>query len=300
MSAPLLFQQLFRGVLAHHVEYSYGEAGGSFTSMVPLRQDWLPRAVELAAGLPFGGAWAWAIERFSGAINPDEYLFRLDWTRDEATAITLYCRFPSEPDAVGFRHALTVARPFTWSGPDPAAVASSLGVPGPRGIAFRASSKGTLRTAVYFRSEQHAGPSWTERLAGLLAACRYPTELGSTIERDLKELYRPGPVGVIGVDDGVDGIPGALKFDPSNVPTSVVFAFLARVGVPAARIAALRTIAIGLRAESVTYAGVQYGPKGFSGFRVYFACEPGRARAPLQTPIRDQRHLRPVRRLPHY
>jgi hypothetical protein len=300
MSAALFFQQLFRHVLARHVEYSYGETEDSFTSMVPLSDELLPRAIEIAAALPFAGDWAWAIDRFVGAVKPDEFLFRLDWLHDEPVAITLYCRFPSEPGAGEFQRAVCYARPFTWSGPDPAAVASTLGVAGPRGIAFRASNKGTLRTAVYFRSDQHAGASWTERLTGLLAACRYPEELAPTIERDLKELYRPGPVGVIGIDDGGNATPGALKFDPANVPTGVVLTFLARMGVPAARLEAIRRMAIGLRAESVTYAGVQYGPEGFSGFRLYFACEPGYVPAPGRVAIRPQRNLRPVRRLPHY
>jgi hypothetical protein len=300
MSPALFFQQLFRHVLARHVEYSYGEKEDGFTSMIPLSAELLPRAIELAASLSFAGDWAWAIDRFADAVKPDEFLFRLDWQHDEPVAITLYCRFPSEPDTAGFQRAVRSARPFTWNGPDPSLVASTLGVAGPRGMAFRASNKGNLRTAVYFRSDQHAGASWTDRLTGLLAACRFPEELAPTIERDLKELYRPGPVGVIGVDDGPSATPGALKFDPANVPIGVILAFLARMGVPASRLDAMRKMAIGLRAESVTYAGVQYGREGFSGFRVYFACEPGYVPAPGRVAIRPQRNLRPVRRLPHY
>src|SRR5581483_6819445 len=234
------------------------------------------------------------------AIGPDAFLFRLDWRHNEPTAVTLYCRFPSEPDPAQFQEAIGYARPFRWNGPDPACVAASLGVAGPRGIAFRATDKGHLRTAVYFRSEQHAGASWTVRLTELLAACQYRQELASTIEGHLKELYRPGPIGVVGVDDGEGGVPRALKFDPSNVPTNVALALLARVGVSASRIEALRRIAIGLRAESVTYAGVQYGQEGFSGWRLYFACEPAYARAPGQVAGGSQRNLRPVRRLPHH
>lgn len=300
MSPALMFHQLFKDVLSRQVEYSYSQAEDSFTTMVPLKSDLLPRVAELAKAIPFAGAWAWAIDRFASAIRPDEFLFRLDWLHNEPTGVTLYCRFPTEPDTAGFQHAIGFARPFRWSGPDPSSVATSLGVAGPRGIAFRATEKGSLRTAVYFRSEQHAGVSWTSRLNALLAVCRYPQELASTIDGHLKQLYLPGPVGVIGVDDGESGVPGALKFDPANVPSGVAFAFLARVGVSAARIGALRSIAIGLRAESVTYAGVQYGREGFSGWRLYFACEPSCARIPGRPAVGSPRNLRPVRRLPHY
>ncbi len=300
MSPALVFHQLFRGVLARQVEYSYSDAEDSFTTMVPLKNDLLPRVLELAKVIPFAGDWAWSVERFSGAISPDAVLFRLDWLHNEPTAVTLYCRFPSEPDTAEFQNAIDYARPFRWKGPDPSSVAASLGVMGPRGIEFRATNKGNLQTAVYFRSEQHAGASWTGRLTALLAACRYPQELASTIEGHLKELYRPGPAGVIGVDDGEDGVPSTLKFDPSNVPLNATLAFLARVGVTAARIAALRSIAIGLRAESATYVGVQYGRDGFLGWRLYFACEPTYALTPGQAAFGSQRNLRPVRRLPHY
>lgn len=300
MSPGLLFQQLFRDVLARQVEYSYCETEDSVTTMVPLKSDRLSRVFELANAIEFAGDWAWSVERFANAARPEDFLFRVDWLRDEPTAVTLYCRFPVEPDAGGFQRAIGFSRPFTWNGPDPVAVARALSVPGPRGIAFRATRKGNLRTAVYFRTEHHAGASWGERLAALLAACQYPPELASTIESDLKELYQPGPVGVIGVDDGQGGIPGALKFDPASVPSEVALTFLARMGLPAARINALRDVAIGLRAESVTYAGVQYGSNGFSGWRLYFACEPGFARRPGAAAIESARNLRPVRRLPHH
>jgi hypothetical protein len=300
MSPGLFFLHLFRGVLARQVEYSYSEDEDRLTTMVPLNNDLLPRVIEFAKAVPFAGDWAWVMERFVAAINPDHFLFRLDWVRNEPTAVTLYCRFGSEPGTAEFYKAIGFARPFSWNGPDPTELAASLGVAGPRGIAFRATNKGNARTAVYFRSEQHAGASWTDRLCALLAVCQYPGELASTIGCDLKELYRPGPVGVIGIDDGENGVPIAVKFDPSNVPSIVTFQFLVRKGVSAARIASLGKIAIGLRAESVTYAGVQYGRQGFSGFRLYFACEPSCARIPGRVAIGSRRNLLPARRLPHY
>lgn len=300
MRAALRFQQLFSDVLARQVEYSYGEAEDSITTMVPLKQDRVGQLVELAKMIPFAGSWAWSVERFAAAIQPDQFLFRLDWLQGEPMAVTCYCRFPSEPATAEFRRAIGLARPFRWNGPDPSAVAASLGVTGPRGIAFRANHRGNLRTAVYFKSEHHVGASWTERLGALLEVCQYPAALAPIIEGHLKELYRPGPAGVVGVDDGEDGVPSAVKFDPSNVPLSAVFGFLARMSVPHRRIEALKKIAIGLRAESVTYAGVQYGREGFSGFRLYLACEPPHARHPGRPTLDAQRTLRPARRLPHY
>jgi hypothetical protein len=309
MEPTFAFQQLFRDVLSRQVEYSYSDAGDAYTTMVPLRMHLVPRVIEFVETIPFAGEWAWAVARAANAIQPDEILFRIDWrvlgvgahgVNNEPTAATMYCRFPVEPDTTTFQAAAGSARPFRWSGPDPSAIAAAIGVAGPRGIAFRASHSGRLRTALYFRSNEHAGGSWTERLAALLAVCHYPSELAETIESDLKELYRPGPVGVIGIDEGEEGVAGAIKFDPSNVPSGSALAFLARAGVAPDRIEVLRRIAVGFRADSVSYAGVQYGPRGFSGWRLYFACEPGSARRPGRMAVESQRNLRPVRRLPHY
>lgn len=300
MLTSLEFQRLFSFILSQQVEYSYGAEENAFTTMVPLKPSSLGHALELAQSATFAGDMAWSVERFARMVHPDELLLRLDWHGDEATAITLYCRFPVEPEASDFQGALDVARAFQWRGPNTDAVATALGVRGPRGIAFRASKSGSTRTAVYFRCEVHAGTSWTDRLKNLLRACHYPEALASEIEGDMKALYLPGPVGVIGLDEGTDSTPGAIKFDPCNVPLKAVLAFLARIGLSRKRLEELTRIAIGFRAESVTYASVHYGKDGFSGFRLYFGCEPAAARLPSRIGIPLQRTLMPARRLPHY
>jgi hypothetical protein len=256
--------------------------------------------MEFATAIPFGGQWAWSVDRFARAIQTDQLLFRLDWLGNEPTAATLYCRFPAEPRTEEFQKTIAVARGFSWNGPDVTAISAALGVKGVRGVAFRASDNGHLRTAIYFRVEQHVGSSWCDRLMQLLQACHYPQDLAITIETDLKELYRPGPLGVIGVDDGNDGVPSAVKFDPSNVPLESVLRLLARIGAPKSRISTLTRLALGLRAESVTYAGVQYGSHGRSGFRLYFACEYSSIRRPGGPVVLSQNTLRPIRRVPHY
>jgi hypothetical protein len=300
MSAMLVFHQLFREASVRQIEYSFAEAEDVVTTMIPLTFELLPRVAEMARAIPFAGEWAWAVERFWNGVNPDAFLLRIDWSGGEPRAVTLYCRFSAEPDANAFKAALTHAEPFRWSGPDPSAIGASLGAVGPRGIAFRASGTGSLRTALYFRSDDHAGRKWIDRLAGLVEACGYPDGLLATIESHLNDLYQPGPVGVIGLDDGLDGIAGRLKFDPANVPLDAAFAYLARIGVSRARIAEFRTISTGFRAEAVTYLSVQFRQSGPSGWRLYFACEPSHARLPGQPDLIAQRHLRPVRRLPHY
>jgi hypothetical protein len=294
------WQQLWRGVLARQVEYSHGEADDRFTTMVPLAAPQLPLLRTLAATLPFAGEWDWAVQRFAQAVRPDALLLRMDWQRERATAITLYCRFPGEPDGAAFQQALTHARPFRWQATSSQAVASALGVPGPRGIALRSNTDGHCHTALYFKSDAHVGSVLGERLAALLAACGFPADLVARIASDLRPLYRPGPLGVVGVDDGPEGRPRALKFDPGNVPLAQAFGFLARLHAPPRRIEALRRIARDLRADAASYLGVQYGPADLLGWRLYFACEPGHASRPGSPAIDTQRHLRPLRRLPHH
>ncbi len=297
MPVGVYFQQLFRTVLSRQVEYSYSQDEEGFTTMIPLQHDRLAQVWDFSHVLPFAGEWAWSVRRFAGEIHPDTFLFRLDWRQNEPIAVTLYCRFPSEPDELEFKRAINHAQPFHWHGPSPSAIASSLGLSGPRGIAFRATRSGSMRTALYFRSEEHSGSAWSRRLLDLLASCSYPQDLALLIEDHVRQLYRPGPIGVIGLDDGEDGVPSSLKFDPADVPLVKTFAWLAQIGVPANRIAALRRIAIGLRAEYVTYAGAQYSREGVSGWRVYLACEPGYSRVPGHMSVGSQRTLRPARRL---
>jgi hypothetical protein len=300
MLPTLAFNQLFGDLLRRQVEYSYGAEEDTYTSMIALDRSQLDRLARWAEVLRFAADWAWSVTRFATAIVADALLFRVDWRMSVPSAVTLYCRFPTEPDSRGFANAMREARPFSWNGPEPGEVARALGLVGPRGIALRATAKGSTRTAVYFKSEAHSGEAWAERLAALLAACQYPAQLQSVIERDLKALYLPGPAGVIGLDDGGGGIPATLKFDPANVPLEAALGFLGDKQVASARIAALRAIALGLRAESASYVGVQYNRQSFAGWRLYFACEPGCCAPGAQADVRFQRNLRPVRRLPHY
>jgi hypothetical protein len=266
--------------------------------MIPLGSGFLPRVQALAQAASFAGEWAWAVGRFANAIRPDAFLFRADWRQQALTALTLYCRFPVEPHDEAFEAAIGYARPFRWQGPAPSTVATGLDVTGPRGIAFRATAEGDLRTALYFRNDSHTDLAWHDRLATLLMACQYPANLAPTITTQLKALYRPGPTGVIGIDDGEAGVASALKFDPANVLVPVALSFLAQQGVPAARLTTLRNVAHGLRVDTVSYVGVRYTPAGFAGWRVYFSCEP--AAILPQPAVELRRHLRAVRRLPHH
>lgn len=300
MLGMLRFHQLFRSVSAQNIEYSFGEAEDVVTTMIPLRPDFWSDIEGLSRELPFAGQWAWSVRRFSTAVDPDAFLFRVDWARAEPVALTLYCRFRSEPGPDAFAAAMAHASPFRWTGPAVDGLSAAVQTAGPRGIAFRVSKHGTLRSALYFRSDLHAGSGWTERLVALVAACGYPEELSETAEDHLKTLYQPGPVGVIGIDNGDEGVAGALKFDPANVPLPAAYACLARVGVSEARIAAFKRFSLGLRAEAATYLGVQFNPKGLSGWRLYFACEPPKFRLPARAVIATQQYLRPVRSLPHY
>ena len=184
--------------------------------MIPLTFELLPRVAEMSRAIPFAGEWAWAVERFWNGVVPDAFLLRIDWSGGEPRAVTLYCRFSVEPDADAFKAALTHAEPFRWSGPDPSAIGASLGAVGPRGIAFRASGTGSLRTALYFRSDDHAGRKWIDRLAGLVEACGYPDGLLATIESHLNDLYQPGPVGVL---DSTTARTGSLERSSSTPQT---------------------------------------------------------------------------------
>jgi hypothetical protein len=300
MLAMLQFHRLFRSVSAQSVEYSFAAADDVVTTMIPLTADLLPAVSRFAAELRFAGQWAWSVERFARAVDPNAYLFRVDWYQARPKALTLYCRFHTEPQGDEFSRAMMHADPFSWDGPSSDRVGAALDTPGPRGIAFRVSEKGTLRCALYYRSDAHAGRALSERLPELLDACSYPAELAGVIESCLRPLYQPGPIGVVGIDNGTNGTAGALKFDPANVPLTAGFLCLAQIGVAERRLAELKRVAIGLRARSATYLGIQFSGEGVSGWRFYLGCEPGKVQVPGGAALVTQQTLRPARRLPHY
>jgi hypothetical protein len=250
-----------------------------------------------AGSLLFAGAWAWAMDRYVEQVRPDAFLFRVDWQGEQPLAATLYCRFPVEPDSSAFATAMRAAHPIVWRGPDPHAVASALGVPGPRGIGLRVIATGSCSAAVYFRVPDIRPAQASRVLTALVDALRLPVHLAEDVEEDLRGLSSASG-GVVGV--GVDEETGtSLKLNPPNVPMGRAFAFLRDKGAGAERIDAIRNLALSLRADSLSYLGIRYGAHGFTGWRAYLSLETYRIAVPLQPRITLERGALPTLRLPH-
>jgi hypothetical protein len=294
------FSQLFRHEAQAAVEYSFDDAVDRQGVMIGMSNLPADRLRSFAADLPFAGDWLWAIERFRDAARPDAFLLRADFRSDRVTALTLYSRFPSEPSDETFHRLLRTAAPFRWTGPSPAAAASVLHVIGPRGIGFRVNATGLCRTSIYFRVPAAAPELKGETLQELCAVSGLPPELAMKIGEDVHDLYTPGPVGVIGLDDGPDGRAGALKFDPANVPLQKAFAFVARKKAAPSSLARLAATSRALRASSASYLGIKYGVNGFSGWRMYFSLRPGLLAVPFAPRTITERSQLPTYHLPHY
>lgn len=300
VSTAATFSQIFRAESYSAVEYSFDTVPDRRGLMVGGKQGFLVSVGQFAAGLPFAADWMWAVQHFTAVVHPDAYLLRADCRAEEVIAITLYCRFPMEPDDHVFLRYMDAARPFAWTGPSPASIAATLGLPGPRGICFRVDENGHRQTALYYRVEADNASLPPDVLPQLVRVCRLPEGLAETISADIHALYPPGPVGVIGVDGGEDGRAEALKFDPANVPVSKAITFLGTKHVSAARIADLSSVARSLRAQWVSYLGAKYGAEGFAGWRVYFSVRPNLLAVPLVPRIVVERSAFPTYQLPHY
>jgi hypothetical protein len=297
---PADFSQLFRTEAYAGVEYSFDATAGRFGVMVGGKQGFL-RAVEwLASGLPFAADWAWTVQRFTALVNPDAFLLRVDCQRETITALTLYSRFPAEPDCATFRRYMQAARPFEWRGPEPGAVAAVLGVPGPRGIAFRVNTRMEPQTAVYYRVPAETVDLSSTVLPRLVEVCGLPETLSGRIGADIHALYPRGPVGVVGMDSGQGGCTPALKFNPANVPLSKAISFLSAKQAPAEMIAKISEVANSLRAQWMSYLGAKYNAEGFAGWRAYFSVRPDMLNAPLLPAIVLERSAVPTFHLPHY
>src|SRR5437016_4240499 len=136
MSQACEFAQIFCIEANAGVEYSYEAATDCYGIMIAGQMPFIKRVEKFAASLAYAGDWAWAVRRFSDCVNPDAFLLRIDCRADEVVAVTLYCRFPKEPTDADFGDFMISARPMEWCGPSPSALAATLGLRGPRGIAL--------------------------------------------------------------------------------------------------------------------------------------------------------------------
>lgn len=298
--ATTAYTTLFRRAAFASVEFSFADDPREYTTMVAGGGELPARALDFSAYLPFAAPWSWSAAQFVESVRPDTYLFRVDWRDQRAHALSLYCRFPAEPDDIEFAAALESAAPASWTGPPPSAVAAALDLAGPRGVALRVRDDSQLYIAVYFKVTVPASALPSGGLMRLLSAVGLPVGLADTIDSDMRALFGRGSVGIIGLDPGRDGVPGGLKLNPANVPTRQALRFLAAHGVPSRRIGELAAVTSNLRARSVSYLGVRYLPHGFAGWRLYLSVEPQRlptAGAPALTTTRTSV---PTLALPHY
>jgi hypothetical protein len=290
------FIRLFRLAAYTGVEYSFDEQEGRHGTTVRGDPGFVSYVEELAAAAPVAGEWAWAARRFADYVRPDSYLLRVDWEDDVIDCLSLYCRFPREPSDVEFDAAMERAKPLHWSGPSPRRVAEVLGQPGPRGVGLRVDRAGRHHVAVYYTVATVIERLPAAAIEQLIDVCGLPGALVETVHSDVASLYPPpGPVGVIGIDAG----PTAIKLNPANVPFERAFAFMTARGAAATRIRGLREIANALRARWLTYLGVRYAARGFSGWKAYFSTVPLRL-ASATAPVVLGRSAIPTLRLPHY
>jgi hypothetical protein len=248
----------------------------------------------------FAGEWAWAVSQFARLARPDAYLLRVDWLGRGVQSISLYCRFPREPDDVMFAELLAAAQPFRWRGPAPHDVASVLQLPGPRGVGLRVDALRRLHMALYFRVPASVTSLEEETVERLVDVCGYPESVAESVRTDLRVLYHGRAAGVIGVDAGSDHRAAALKFNPSNVPLDQALTFLAAKGASAARLEQLGALAQTLRGSLVSYLGVRYDANGFSGWRTYFSAQPRRIGSAGVPRVVIEPNSIPTLPLPHY
>jgi hypothetical protein len=281
---PLLRQRVYRSV-----EFSVSDDLRSHSTLVPAGEDLLRDVEQWAGAYAFCDVWLVAVRRLTAGLRPDAALFRIDWTDDVPTAFTWYFRFPAPPGDQEFHAVLRSARPLGWIGPGPQAVATALGVPGPRGVALRVDASGKARSAVYYRVD---GSSFREPravLPRLLEACGLPGERAEEIERDVAALRPRAGVEVVGIDEGIDaGAVGAVKLDPADVPVTPALRWLASRGATDAVRGRVESMAASLHARTLSYVGLKYAAAGFAGWRAYYSSEPARARAAGSIAVTDR------------
>jgi hypothetical protein len=285
---------------ASTVEYSVDGELDRMGVMVGGGPELLDVALRVSREQTFAGDWSLAVRRICRIVGPDALLFRCDWTAARVTTLTLYVRFPREPDDDGFQAVAREALAGGWTGPAVQPVARVLGVHGPRGIAMRVGENGGVRLASYFQSALPAYELPGGVATDLVRACGFPDGAGEGLRGDLAGAFGPGTVGVVGLNPGTGGVASALKLNPANVPVERAFALLRARGAPDTAIARIASLAGALRARLLSYLGMSFGADGFAGWRAYLTVSLAAMPRPVRPRLTFEPAAIPSLRCPHY
>ncbi len=285
---------------ASTVEYSVDGDLDRMGVMVGGGPELLDVALRVSREQTFAGDWSLAVQRLCGIVGPDALLLRCDWTAARVTTLTLYARFPQEPDDDRFQAVAHEALAGGWTGPAVQPVSRVLGVHGPRGIAMRADETGRVRLASYFQSTMPAYELPRRLATDLALACGFKERAGEDLSSELAGAFGPGAVGVVGLNPGADGVASALKLNPANVPLERAFALLRARGAPDSAIARIAGLAGALRARLLSYLGMSFGAGGFAGWRAYLTVSLGAMPRPSRPRLTFEPAAIPSLRCPHY
>lgn len=232
---------------------------------------------------PFAGAEAWlrGLRSFCAEAKPINYLMKVDWRGEVILAVSIYCRFVDNLSALALADALADAAPLSWHGPPLQEIARALGTSWPHGIGFRITSQGLLHSAVYNRVSMPSLEFRSRALLDLLLVCGFPSTLEREITRDMTLIYKPGPVGVVGVDAGNDGHAAAVKLDAEAVPVSWAIRFLSGRGASLRRMRELEEVALSLAVRNAGYLGLKYADTGLENWKLYLPLQPRLRRSAL-------------------
>ncbi len=259
------FIYTFRRRLYEQLEYSFDTTTGSMGVMVGGEsQQFVEKILYFASKLAYTKEWVQALSQLEVSVDPKRYLFRVDWDKDMAVAVSLYARLPDN-DSVTAQIALNKIAPFGWNGPCINCLSSVMNKTSPEGVAFRAGVNGENGTALYFRMNMPMS-SFRLRIApDLVKLSGLPNSVASEIAADMPLLYDTTNVGVIGLDSKPGGGIQHIKLDPSKVPVTMAIAFLREKGVKKNRINQLLSISRSMRMQQLSYIGLKYSRDGFKG-----------------------------------
>jgi hypothetical protein len=297
-SAPL-FSALFQRALFLNVEFSISEDVRSQTLMVPADAASLRDMESWIETYPFADEWFVAVRNLTREVAPDAALFRIDLQATAVSTFSWYLRFPTPPGDETFAEAMQYARPFRWHGPSPASIASSMNLPGPRGLGLRVHADGRSNSALYYRAENVSPGKALVALEHLVIACGLNASVAAEAGADLK-LISAAELSVVGIDQGSAEQAGALKFNLGDVPVATATGWLARKGAAPCVCERVQRAATVLKARTLSYLGLKYNQRGFAGWRAYFSCEPARGASLRSINMVGSGSMRGKTRLPQY
>jgi hypothetical protein len=270
------FAGVFQSWLSDRVELSFGADPERHGTMTNGQGQGVLDAIESYAqtvpfAAPVAGGWVDHVLRFCADTEPFGFFCKVDWHRNEAERLTVYCRYRNGSVEQGRLEESSRVHGFAWPTAALKSVRAAFGTE-PFLVGLRVDRDGRRQLSVYYVVKPSFDGLVSELVPALTGACGLPSGVPERAAADLRQLHEPDTFDRLGVELGVQ------CSEDGHLRATV---YLREIGHETA----LRFVDAGRRLVELTealptkhflYVGVRYDRTGRSGWKLYTLLRPVR------------------------